>query len=90
MKTQQGEIKMPLSEKQKDAFRFANKIAFKTDSNNSEMKKAFWNIWDKYQNLNDIRLWWDKLENHFSITPVGVALANAYIRGKEPSIPCIY
>lgn len=90
MKTQQGEIKMPLSEKQKDAFRLANKIAFKTDSNNSEMKKAFWNIWDKYQNLKDIRLWWDKLENHFSITPVGVALANAYIRGKEPSIPCIY
>lgn len=68
---------MPLSEKQKDAFRLANKIAFKTDSNNSEMKKAFWYIWDKYQNLKDIRLWWDKLENHFSITPVGVALANA-------------
>lgn len=90
MKTQQGEIKIPLSEKQKDAFRLANKIAFKTDSNNSEMKKAFWNIWDKYQNLKDIRLWWDKLEKHFSITPVGVALANAYIRGKEPSIPCIY
>lgn len=90
MKIQQGEIEMPLSEKQKEAFRFANGIAFKTDSNNSEMKKAFWNIWDKYQNLKDLRLWWDKLENHFSITPVGAALANAYIRGKEPSIPCIY
>ena len=35
-------------------------------------------------------MWWNNLSGHFTITPVGVALANAYIRGKEPSVPSLY
>lgn len=90
LQTQQGTIQIPLSEKQKDAFRFANELAFKTNCDDQEMSNTFWNIWEHYQYLKEVRLWWNKLEYYFTITPVGVALANAYIRGKEPSIPPIY
>lgn len=89
-KLQQVTIQIPLSEQQKDAFRFANEIAFKQNYKDEEMTKSFWNIWNQYKYLKEVKDWWNKLEEHFSITPVGAALANAYIRGKEPTAPSIY
>lgn len=88
--TQQGTIILPLSEQQKKAFQFANEINFKLDCKDSAMTKSFWSIWDSYQHLKEVRIWWNNLEDYFSITQVGVALANAYIRGKEPTIPSVY
>ena len=55
-----------------------------------EMTALFWKIWDNYPHLKEVRYWWNNLKPYFMITPVGVALANAYIRGKEPSIPSTY
>ena len=88
--TQQGEIQRPLSEQQKDDFRFAYEIALKLDNKDQEMVNSFWDIWDHYQYLKEVKNWWNKLDSHFSITPVGIALANAYIRGKDPTIPALY
>ena len=90
LQTPQGTIQIPLSEQQKKAFKFANEINFRLNCKDSEMTKSFWNIWDHYQYLKEVRMWWNKLEDHFSITPVGVALANAYIRGKEHTVPSVY
>lgn len=55
-----------------------------------EDTESFGKIWEGYPHLKDVRAWWNKLEPYFTITPVGKALANAYIRGKEPSIPPMY
>ena len=50
----------------------------------------FWVEWEKYPVLSRIRKWWNDLPVHFEISPVGVALSNAYIHSKDPSIPCLY
>lgn len=90
LKTPQGSITIPLSKQQKEAFEYANSINFKLNCKDDEMTDSFWKIWEGYPNLKKVRSWWNKLELHFKITPVGEALANAYIRGKEPSIPPMY
>lgn len=90
LNTSQGRLHVPLSDKQKEVFEYANGLNFQMNFKDNEMVTSFWNIWDGYQHLKVIRYWWNKLESHFSITPVGIALANAYIRGKDPSIPSIY
>lgn len=88
--TPQGTISTPLSKQQKEAFEYANSINFTLNCKDTEMTDTFWKIWEGYPNLKDVRSWWNKLESYFQITPVGEALANAYIRGKEPSIPPMY
>ena len=90
LKTPQGTIQTPLSKQQKEAFEYANSINFTLNCKDNEMTESFWKIWEGYPNLKKIRSWWNKLDSHFQITPVGEALANAYIRGKEPSIPPMY
>ena len=90
LKTPQGTIQTPLSKQQKDAFEYARSIHFTLNCKDNEMTESFWKIWEGYPNLKEVRSWWNKLESHFQITPVGEALANAYIRGKEPSIPPMY
>lgn len=90
LKTPQGTIRIPLSKRQKEAFEYANSINFKLNCRDNEMTDSFWKMWEGYSNLKEVRSWWNKLESHFQITPVGEALANAYIRGKEPSIPPMY
>ena len=90
LETPQGTLRIPLSEPQKKAFEYANSLNFKLNCKDQEMITAFWKIWDGYPHLKEVRVWWNNIESHFTITPVGVALANAYIRGKEPSIPSMY
>lgn len=91
LQTPQGVThKKPLTEQQKVAFEYANSINFQLNCKDKEMEASFWRRWDCYENLKEVRRWWNGLKSHFSITPVGAALANAYIRGKEPSIPPMY
>ncbi len=85
-----GYIHVPLTEQQKKVFEYANEICFKINTKDDNMRNKFWEIWEQYPNLKQIKMWWNNLSDHFTITPVGIALANAYIRGKEPSIPSLY
>lgn len=90
LNTPQGPLQVPLSAQQKEAFEYANRINFTLNCKDNEMTESFWKIWEYYPYLKVVRAWWNELESHFQITPVGEALANAYIRGKEPSIPPMY
>lgn len=90
VKMPQGTIQIPLTEQQKEVFEYVNSINFQLNCKDQEMTALFWKIWDNYPHLKEVRYWWNNLKPYFTITPVGVALANAYIRGKEPSIPSIY
>ncbi|MCC8104656.1 MAG: hypothetical protein LIO99_01315 [Clostridiales bacterium] len=38
---------------------------------------AFVSMWDRFENLNSLRIWWDAIPRAFMITPVGKALAQA-------------
>ena len=83
-------VKEPLNSDQKEMMRKAIDLMCGVDINNEEMKSAFWIEWEKYPVLSLVRKWWNNLPVHFEISPVGVALSNAYIHSKDPSVPCLY
>lgn len=86
----QGIIQIPLTTQQKEAIGFAIDINFRLNPKDNVMLRSFWNIWNQYSNMAILKKWWNSLTIPFNITPVGEALANAYIRGKEPNIPSVY
>lgn len=83
-------IRFPLNDEQKAVIQEALSIACEDGSKDQEIINAFWQEWNKYEHLNIVHNWWNNIEGSFEFTPVGVALANAYIHGKDPSVPCIY
>ena len=83
-------IRVPLTEEQKTAMKHAVDVLCKKEMESPEMQTKLMEEWDKFSTLNKVRQWWDSLPCHFSITPIGVALSNAYIQGKDPTIPCMY
>ena len=86
----QSSLQIPLNAEQKSLLRDAMSMACKEGKGNQELVHAFWQEWDKYECLGTIHKWWNTIPMSFSFTPVGVALANAYIHGKDPSIPSLY
>lgn len=89
---QMGKVKVtsPLSQEQKAVLHEAQTLACEDGSSDLSLKEEFWKWWESYDNLNIVRKWWNSLSWSFVFTPVGVALSNAYIHGKDPSVPCFY
>ncbi len=83
-------ISAPLNAVQKESMKKAIEILRKDESNNETMKARIINEWDNFSILKMIHTWWDSLTVSVSITPVGMALANAYIQSKYPNIPSLY
>lgn len=83
-------LKMQLNEQQKRAMGNAISILKKDESSNIQLKNKLMEVWNTYSNLKMVRSWWNALPCHFNITPVGVALANAYAHGKDSNIPELY
>lgn len=83
-------IKTPLTEQQKNILQKAIDNFKTIDLQSDVMNKNFMEYWNRYANLQKIQIWWDSLPCHFSITQVGVALANAYAHTLDTRIPCIY
>ena len=80
----------PLNEGQRAVLQEALSLACEDGTGDQEMLGSFWKEWDKYENLDVVHKWWNSLSGSFEFTPVGVALSNAYIHGKDPSVPCMY
>lgn len=85
-----NKIQTPLNESQKEAMRKAISIMRKDESKSPDLQERLMEEWDKFPNLKIVKGWWDKLPCSFTITPVGAALANAYIHGKNPEVPIFY
>lgn len=51
-----------------------------------KLKRNYVSQVKSYSNLNKLRSWWDSINISFSITPVGVVLANAFAHGRDASI----
>ena len=83
-------ISTPLTSVQQEVLQNVADELRKDESNQPERQKAFMQEWDKYPYLKTIREWWDALDYAPTLTRVGFALANAYIRTIDPSIPKIY
>ena len=83
-------LRVPLTEEQKVVMSKAIALLRKDESSDDGLKKLLLKKWDKYTNLKVVKDWWNSLPVHFTITPAGVALANAYAQGKDSDIPSLY
>ena len=84
------ELQIPLNQEQFLAFKHLSEITYKDGRNIDSLKTNLIKEWDKFENLRNARIWWNQLPMYFTITPIGVAIANAYIRTKYPTIPSMY
>lgn len=84
------ELQIPLNREQFLAFKHLSEITYKDGRNIDSLKTNLIKEWDKFENLRNARIWWNQLPMCFTITPIGVAIANAYIRTKYPTIPSMY
>lgn len=84
------ELQIPLNREQFLAFKHLSEITYKDGRNIDSLKTNLIKEWDKFENLRNARIWWNQLPMYFTITPIGVAIANAYIRTKYPTIPSMY
>lgn len=83
-------IKKLLNEEQKKVMLHAIDLLHKDESQDPQMKTKFMEAWNEFPTLKKVGEWWDHMPCHFAITPIGVALANAYIHGKDATVPCMY
>lgn len=84
------ELDIPLNREQFLAFKHLSEITYKDGRNVESLTSKLIKEWDNYENLKSVRIWWNQLPIFFTITPIGVAIANAYIRTKYPAIPSMY
>lgn len=85
-----AKLETKYNSKQIEVLKRAIPIFQKDESKNPVVQDAFMKEWNKYPNLKIVGEWWDRLPLYFAITPIGVALANAYSHGKAPNIPSLY
>lgn len=83
-------VRIPLNEEQRIVMNKAIDIARKDEHKNNELGLRLIEKWNELPTLNIVREWWNSIPSYFSITPIGSAIANAYIRGKDPTIPSLY
>ena len=84
------ELDIPLNQEQLLAFKHLSEITYKDGRNVESLTSKLIKEWDNYEDLKNVRIWWNQLPIFFTITPIGVAIANAYIRTKYPAIPSMY
>ena len=84
------EFDIPLNEEQYLAYKHLSEITYKDGRNVESLTSNLIKEWNNYETLNKVMVWWNQLPIFFAITPIGVAIANAYIRTKYPAIPSMY
>ena len=83
-------IHVPLNDEQRLVIQEAFRLSCADGYHDEVVLDAFWREWNKYEYLKTVFNWWNRIPRAFVFTPVGVALANAYIHGKDPSVPCLF
>lgn len=83
-------INIEFSENQRRIISKHHDILSTDGSNMNQLRDSFWDLYCSYPNLKKVSDWWNDFQKHFDITPIGIALANAYLHGIDPSIPQLY
>lgn len=80
-------INQPLTDNQKDAIKkiyalYNNDVELKSQNVSKFIEK-----WDEYDNLRNLKNWWNEIPLSYTITPVGRVLAHANAQRCDSSLP---
>lgn len=82
-------IKVELTDSQKESI----KKIYALYSNDAELRSQnilkFIEKWDEYDNLRNLKTWWDEIPLSYTITPVGRVLAHANAQRCDPTLPAL-
>ena len=76
-----------LSPEQQEAVRKIHDLYSKDPELHAKIIEAFLNLWDSFETLKQIRIWYNNLRQNISITSIGRALAHANARRLYSSLP---
>lgn len=82
-----GATAIPLTEDQKNAIRSVWKLYSKDFNLCRQAKNNFMRLWDSYESLYKLRIWWENIPNAFEITRVGQIVAHTNAKRCSPYIP---
>lgn len=82
-----GPVKIPLADNQKDAIKQVWKLYAKDSNLQQQATANFMRLWDGFESLHKVRLWWESIPNAFQITRVGQILAHTNAKRCSPEIP---
>lgn len=55
----------------------------------ANLKNVIMQKWNEYPILKQVLKWWNSIDQYFTITPAGLALANAFTHGRDVRVPKI-
>lgn len=80
-------VPIPLKEGQKNAIRSIYDLYKQDETIKQENIKVFMEEWDKRQNLQTLREWWDSIGTSIQLTSVGKVLAHSNAQRCDKSLP---
>ena len=83
----QGAYRVPLTDNQINTIKQIWKLYSKDTGLKKEVTDNFMRLWDGYDSLRQLRIWWDNIPNAFQITRVGEILAHTNAKRCSPEIP---
>ena len=82
-----GSVRIPLSDNQIDAIRQVWKLYEKDANLQKQATTKFTKLCEGFDSLHKVQLWWDSIPNAFQITCVGKILAHTNAKRCSPGIP---
>lgn len=80
-------ISIPVQQNQKDALKKVWDLYTKDSNLQKQATENFMKLWDSYDSLHKVRLWWESIPNAFQLTRVGEILAHTNARRCSSDIP---
>ena len=84
------EVDITLNKEQCLAWKHLAEITYRDGHNVEALTSNLIKECNNYETFKKVMVWWNQLPVFFTISPIGIAIANAYIRTKYPSIPSMY
>lgn len=82
-----GTLRIPLNDEQKDAIRQIWKMYAKDAEQEKRANDKFVELWDSFDALKALRIWWDAIPQVFYITQVGRVLAQTNAKRCDSTLP---
>lgn len=82
-----GPLHVPITENQIIAIKEVWNMYSQDPMLKKQAEENFMNIWDSYEYLHALKLWWDDIPQSFDITQVGRILAQTNAKRCDPSLP---